>query len=191
METWVALLRGVNVGGVTIRNADLTEVLRALGHEDVRAVLASGNVVFRATGSAAELQAGIEAALRDRYGRDVPTVLVQQAWLESIVDAFPFPSAADRHDYVVFATDGEVLDAVLDGLVPGADEQVARGDHVLWWSCPKGSSTETPVAKRLAAARFRRTTTTRNVNTLRRLLWRGAHSQEALRNESCGVSVGA
>lgn len=170
METWIALLRGVNVGGVTIRNADLTEVFRSLGHEDVRTVLASGNAVFRADGTPTELQSGIEAALHARYDRDVPILLVPQERLAAVVEAFPFPSDADRHDYAVFAADDEVLDAVLDGLEPGADEQVARGDRVLWWSCPKGSSTDTPVAKRLAAARFRRTTTTRNCTTLRKLL---------------------
>ncbi|MCH6229608.1 DUF1697 domain-containing protein [Microbacterium sp. CFH 31415] len=48
MTTWVALLRGVNVGGITIRSADLAEVFAELGFESVRTVLASGNVVFEA-----------------------------------------------------------------------------------------------------------------------------------------------
>ncbi|MGL4255586.1 MAG: DUF1697 domain-containing protein, partial [Microbacterium sp.] len=46
MAAWVALLRGVNVGGITIRNADLAEVFGDLGFDAVRTVLASGNIVF-------------------------------------------------------------------------------------------------------------------------------------------------
>ncbi|WP_258371005.1 DUF1697 domain-containing protein [Curtobacterium sp. MCBD17_021] len=42
MTRWVALLRGVNVNGITIRSAELVELFRALGHTDVRTVLASG-----------------------------------------------------------------------------------------------------------------------------------------------------
>ena len=48
MTAWVALLRGVNVGGITIRNADLAALMRDdLGFDDVRTVLASGNVRVR------------------------------------------------------------------------------------------------------------------------------------------------
>ena len=48
MTRYIALLRGVNVGGVTVKSADLAEVFRDLGFTEVRTVLASGNVVFDA-----------------------------------------------------------------------------------------------------------------------------------------------
>ena len=54
MTSWVALLRGINVNGVTIRNADLAAVFRDEGHADVATVLASGNVRFRAQAEAAD-----------------------------------------------------------------------------------------------------------------------------------------
>jgi uncharacterized protein (DUF1697 family) len=170
METWVALLRGVNVGGITIRSAELAEVFSALGYTDVRTVLASGNVVFRATGSLPTLKAAIETALGERFGYDAWIVLVPHDRLAGILEAFPFDSAADRHDYVVFAADKASLDAALDGLEPDDDERVARGDGVVYWSCPKGSTLHTAFAKRMARASFKRTTTTRNANTLRKLL---------------------
>jgi len=44
---WVALLRGVNVGGISIRSVDLRELLTRMGLEDVRTFLASGNAAFR------------------------------------------------------------------------------------------------------------------------------------------------
>lgn len=171
MTRWIALLRGVNVNGITIRSADLAETFRGLGHEDVRTVLASGNVVFTATGDATAIKAGVELALRDRFGYDAWIVLLRHDDLAGIVDGFPFPSAPERHDYVVFASEAAALDDLLADRTPDDPvERVARGDGVVYWSCPKGSSTDTAFAKRAAAARFKRTTTTRNTNTLRKLL---------------------
>jgi uncharacterized protein (DUF1697 family) len=172
MTKWVALLRGVNVNGITIRSAELAELVRGLGHADVRTVLASGNVVFTAddTADAGAVRATVEQALRDRFGYDAWIVLVPHAAVAGIIAGFPFPSAEDRHDYVVFGSEDEALDDLLDGIAADGIEQVARGDGVVYWSCPKGSSTSTPFAKRAGAARFKRTTTTRNTNTLRKLL---------------------
>ncbi|MGN7190596.1 MULTISPECIES: DUF1697 domain-containing protein [unclassified Curtobacterium] len=174
MARWVALLRGVNVNGITIRSAELAALFRELGYTDVRTVLASGNVVFTAdvgAGDAGTVKAAVEQGLRDRFGYDAWIVLVPHDRLAAIVDGFPFPSGPDRHDYVVFGSDDAALDALLEDLtVDESVERVARGDGVVWWSCPKGSSTDTVFAKRAAAARFKRTTTTRNTNTLRKLL---------------------
>jgi uncharacterized protein (DUF1697 family) len=173
MTRWIALLRGANVNGITIRNADLAELFRGLGHTDVRTVLASGNVVFTADDALepAALRTAVERALHDRFGYDAWIVLVPHASLTAVVDGFPFARSADRHDYVVFASVDSALDDLLDGLEPDpAVEQVARGDGVVYWSCPKGSSTSTAVARRAGAARFTQTTTTRNANTLRKLL---------------------
>src|SRR5690606_2806074 len=78
MTTWVALLRGVNVGGITIRNADLKDVFAELGFDAVRTVLASGNVVFEAGDAASarpKLKSAIEKALGDRFGYDAWIVL--------------------------------------------------------------------------------------------------------------------
>ncbi|KTR06533.1 DUF1697 domain-containing protein [Curtobacterium luteum] len=171
MTRWIALLRGVNVNGITIRSADLAETFRGLGHEDVRTVLASGNVVFTAPGSPAQVKSAIERALRDRFGYDAWIILLRHDDLAGIVDAFAFPSDPDRHDYVVFASESAALDDLLADLaLDDSVEQVARDDGVVYWSCPKGSSTDTVFAKRAGAARFKRTTTTRNTNTLRKLL---------------------
>lgn len=171
MARWVALLRGVNVNGITIRSADLAALFRELGYADVRTVLASGNVVFTADGALPELKATIESALRDRFGYDAWIVLVPHDALAAILDGFPFGSAEDRHDYVLFGSDDAVLDDLLDDLLlDDSVERVARGAGVVYWSCPKGASTDTVFAKRAGAARFKRTTTTRNANTLRKLL---------------------
>ena len=55
MAKWVALLRGVNVGGVKVLMAPLRELAEGLGWTDVRTYIASGNLVFSAQGKADDL----------------------------------------------------------------------------------------------------------------------------------------
>jgi uncharacterized protein (DUF1697 family) len=169
MAGWVALLRGVNVNGITIKSADLRQLFESLGFADVRTVLASGNVVFTADGTLPDLKARIEQGLRDRFGYDAWIVLVPHESLAGILDAYPFEPDSDTHAYVVFGSDQTVLDG-LAADVPDGPDRVARGDGVVYWACPKGSSTDTPFAKRAGSSSLKRTTTTRNANTLRKLL---------------------
>ena len=68
MTEYVALLRGVNVGGVNIKMADLAEVVRGLDYTDVKTVLASGNVLFTTRDAASTAKQTLESALRKRFG---------------------------------------------------------------------------------------------------------------------------
>jgi len=172
---WVVLLRGVNVGGVTIRSADLRACVEGLGFTGVRTVLASGNVVVDATDEpVAAAKRRIEAGLGERFGYDAWVVLVPQPDLEAVVDAFPWPSREGWHDYVTFVSEPAVLDELLAaadalGLDPETDP-VGGGEGVVYWQVPRGGTLDAPFSKLSSRARYKATTTTRNVRTLRRLL---------------------
>ena len=173
MTRYVALLRGVNVGGITVRSADLAAMARDLGLEDVRTVQASGNLVFTADQTAKTLKSRIEKGLRATFGYDAWIVLTTADHLAAVVDAYPFdPERDGYHPYVLFGSDPAVLDEIEEaaGSLPAADEQVTRGDGVVYWECPRGSSVDTPFAKLVAKARYKSTTTNRNLRTLRKLL---------------------
>jgi uncharacterized protein (DUF1697 family) len=172
MTRWAALLRGVNVNGITIRSADLKALFISLGYDDVRTVLASGNVVFDSDAAARTLKSAIEKALGERFGYDAWIVLVPHAELKTIIDRYPWPETDDAHPYVVFASDEAALQEIAEGAngLDAAVERATRNGDVVYWECPKGSSTDTPFAKLLAKARFKSVTTTRNLRTLRKLL---------------------
>jgi uncharacterized protein (DUF1697 family) len=179
MTAWIALLRGVNVGGITVRNADLAALLRdELGFQSVTPVLASGNVAFETDAGPsrrARLKASIEGALRKRFGYDAWIVLVTRGEVEKAIAAFPFDaSVADRQPWVIFGSDDAVLDelaAAAASLDPEADP-VARGKGVLYWNPVKGTTVDTPFAKLLARAAYRSSTTNRNLRTLQKIVER-------------------
>lgn len=180
-DSWIALLRGVNVGGVTIRSADLAEVFRSAGFTGVRTVLASGNVVFddpeHQPGDAEDdargaLKRRIEGSLAEAFGYEAWIVLTHQHALADVIEAYPWPEAEQVQPYVMFSSEQTSLDALLAfwaeaGAQP---DRVAPGDGVLYWEVPKGSSTDTAFAKESSKARFKPHVTTRNLRTLRKLL---------------------
>ena len=168
----VALLRGVNVGGITIRSAELAELFRSLGLEEVRTVLASGNVVFEGGAEDADgaLKRRIEAALTERFGYTAWIVLTDAAHLARVAEAYPWPETDDKQPYAIFASQPEALAELLAADTDPGRERIASGDGVVYWEVTKGQTVETPFAKTLAKRRFQSVTTNRNLRTLRRLL---------------------
>lgn len=177
MPTYAVFLRGINVGGVRIAMKDLAEALAAAGYENVSTLLASGNVVLEAaTGDAAALKTEIEAVLRARFGYQAWVIITTPGRLASIVASYPFPALDDgiqRHDYVVLAATGDAVREVLAACPePSPGERAAAGDGVLYWQVPRGDSLGTAIARELGRSRHQAVLTTRNMNTLRKVLAR-------------------
>jgi uncharacterized protein (DUF1697 family) len=169
MTDYVALLRGVNVGGVNIKMADLAEVVRGLGYTDVKTVLASGNVLFTTPDAASAAKQALEAALRKRFGYEAWVHVLTVAAVRKIIAASPYPRTAERHAYVVFAVEAEVRSELLAIKLDPAIEQASAGDGVIYWSVPKGSTLDSAMGKAQSKASYRPWITTRNLNTLEKL----------------------
>ena len=104
MKTFVALLRGINVGGhQKIPMADLRQLLEQAGYRDVKTVLASGNVVFGSDKTVKERD--IEQLIHQHFGFDVPVQVIPYARLKKLIQAKPFKGQAQRKEikwYVTF-----------------------------------------------------------------------------------------
>ncbi|MEO8908443.1 MAG: DUF1697 domain-containing protein [Microbacteriaceae bacterium] len=176
MARYVALLRGVNVGGIVITMADLAAAFRALGYSAVKTVLASGNVAFDADAPDAELKPAIEAALVERFGYDALVHVLTIEELGRIVEAFPFDAEREGwHRYVIFLMgDAPTIDerrqSLLDLELDPAVERLAGGNGVLYWTVERGRTLSSVVGKESGRARYRSSTTTRNLRTLLKLL---------------------
>ncbi|HKH08229.1 MAG TPA: DUF1697 domain-containing protein, partial [Agromyces sp.] len=106
-------------------------------------------------------------------GYEAWIVLITHGELGRAIDGFPF-DAEDTHrqPWVIFSSEPAVLDELLgdtDRFDPDVDP-LARGDGVIYWNPVKGTTVETPFAKLLGKARFKPTTTNRNLRTLVKLL---------------------
>jgi uncharacterized protein (DUF1697 family) len=104
MTTYIALLRGINVGGNRkIHMADLREVFAEAGCADVTSYIQSGNLVFSHPSTDAEkVTAVLERRIEDATGFDVPVILRTAAAWEGVVDANPYPGIEPTTLHVVF-----------------------------------------------------------------------------------------
>jgi uncharacterized protein (DUF1697 family) len=104
MNQCVALIRGINVGRARrVAMADLRALMEKLGYTDVRTLLNSGNIVFKARRSSVEKQArAIEAAIARTFGFSASIVVMPAADLAAIVKENPLHAIAkDSTKYFV------------------------------------------------------------------------------------------
>lgn len=179
MTRWVALLRGINVGGHnTLPMAELRTTIAELGFEHVVTHIQSGNVVFDAVVSPAPSSAAgsvlgdrIAGAISARHGLVVPVVVRSAAQLVRIADAHPHaPSGVDPTLLHVLFLDRtpepEAADSIeRERYLP--DSWTLDGAEI-YVSYPNGSG-----RSKLTIQVFERalgvTATARNLNTVRRL----------------------
>ena len=166
---YVALLRGINVGGRNkIAMAALREVCESIGCTDVATYIQSGNVVLSSPLSAAKLGTALEKAVADKLASTPKVVVRTQAELAKVIEGNPFPKADTSHLHVAFLAeklDRKIASGIRDIDFP-PEELVARQKEI-YLHLPKGfGRAKTPVAldRRLGG-----TATVRNWRTLAKL----------------------
>lgn len=95
MNTFVALFRGINVGGRNVLPmAELTNVLQDLGLKNVETYIQSGNVVFQTNfKDTAEINEKLSSAIEKSHGFKAQVLLLKPDELEKAVKSNPFPEA--------------------------------------------------------------------------------------------------
>ncbi|MDO9473159.1 MAG: DUF1697 domain-containing protein [Caulobacter sp.] len=171
MTMRIALLRGVNVGGAKkVAMADLKAMIEALGFAEVKTLLQSGNVVFRAGGETeAALETHLEAETEKRLGLKT-SYLVRDAnqWC-AIIDANPFPEEAQAEPSRTLVTVGrnampaEALDAVRAVMRPHEKLEAVERQVYAWFGEGMGQSKAAEVLNRKAV---KAVATGRNWNTV-------------------------
>ena len=99
MESKIALLRGINVGGHRkVRMADLRIYLAGMGYEEVHTYIQSGNVLFKSDKSPQVLEGEIEGLLESKFGFGAATLVLTRSEWEAIHADNPF--LPDREDEI-------------------------------------------------------------------------------------------
>jgi len=91
MNKYIALLRGINVGGHQVPMAKLKKTLEGIGYINVKTLLASGNVVFEAEKeNLLLLTKKLEAALAKTFGFPISVLLRPVRDIEKLIKSEPF-----------------------------------------------------------------------------------------------------
>jgi uncharacterized protein (DUF1697 family) len=171
MTTYVALLRGINLGKARqVGMPRLVEVLTARGHADVRTHLRSGNVVLTSRLGEAKLAADLSAAIEEEFGFAVPVVVRTGVELRAVVTGDPFATeATDPARYLVTFLPEPPDPARVDALpkAEGGGDYLVRGRELYLW-LPDGIQ-NTPLASWKWDELIGLPGTARNWNTVRKL----------------------
>ena len=175
MKRYVALLRGINVGGNNlIKMVELKACFESEGFGDVVTYIQSGNVLFSAREPGSEAMAGkIEAAITRTFGCRASVVLRSQRQMQAIVGRAPkgFGTQPDKRRYDVIYLKAPLSAGAAIKTVPtkpGVDDAQA-GAGVLYFSRLISKASQSRLSK-LVSLPIYRNMTIRNWNTTTALL---------------------
>jgi len=175
MPQYIAFLRGINVGGHRVKMDRLRSLFDELGFSDVSTFIASGNVIFAdASDDVGALREAIEGHLAESLGYEVAVFLRSPAQLAAMLGSNPpeddsGASTAPSH-YVIFlhAAASESLRSTVAALTSETDAFLFSGTEIHWRI--QGKLSESPLFGGAIERALRGTpTTTRNMNTIRRI----------------------
>ena len=164
MVQLAAFLRAVNVGGTgKLPMSELKAMCEGLGFVKVKTYIASGNVVFETTLSAAKAKAALEAAVIKYLGKPVGLFMRDKATLEVMIGNNPF-AKAEGHRLMVILLDAPPSKSMIDAARFKVDEEIALGHQCLYVHYPSG------MGKSKLKISGAEQGTTRNMNTMRAVL---------------------
>jgi uncharacterized protein (DUF1697 family) len=138
-RTYVALLRGINVGGRNrVGMAELRPVLEKRGLEEVTTYIQSGNVVFRATAGAKTLGRRIEDAVEEAFGLRPAVILRTPVELAAVASSCPFADTSGVHVVFLESTPDPAAAAALD-LDRSPPDTCALLERELYFHLPHGA----------------------------------------------------
>ncbi len=143
MNTFIALLRGINVGGHNkLPMRELVQLLESLGLENVNTYIQSGNVVFQTHQiDRAGLGEEITTAIGRGHGFTPQVMLLSLADLDTAVAQNPFPATDEQHKTLHFYFLEAVPanpDLVSLEAIKTETEQFALIDKVFYLYAPEG-----------------------------------------------------
>lgn len=174
--TYVAFLRGINVGGNKIvKMADLKKMLEAMGFTNVKTLLASGNIVFETPQKdVTVLTKVISAQLEKTFGFEIAVMLRSREEIQKLVDSAPFKNIAVTKEtrlYVTFLSEKSTTGLKIPYSSPDGNFIIVRATatevcSVLTIS-PRAQTTD---LMKILEKEFGKNVTTRNWNTVLKLL---------------------
>jgi uncharacterized protein (DUF1697 family) len=140
MASYVALLRGVNVGGHNrVPMPALRATCESIGCTEVATYIQSGNVILTSSLAAEKLRTELESAIAEQIGVTTAVMVRTHAELADVVSGNPFPDADPGHLHVAFLAEvpAAAQAEALAGLEQPPEELALRGTE-LYFRLPNG-----------------------------------------------------
>jgi uncharacterized protein (DUF1697 family) len=175
MNSYIAFLGGINVGGHRVKMDHLCRILEGLCFSNVSSFIASGNVLFEvASSDTAGLETAIESHLRESLGYAVQVLVRVPREVETNVANRPFarhelenPAHTLHVSFLRRALNEEEADTIFS-LRTAMDDFHVRGRE-LYWLC-RGKTSESLVKWQAFGRKIATPSTARNIKMLRRLI---------------------
>lgn len=175
METYISILRGINVSGQKkILMTDLKEIYEKLNFKDVETYVQSGNVVFRSEKKLQEIETAkkIEKAIQEKYDFHVPVIIRSQQEMKKVIASNPFLQEKNidlKKLHVTFLSEIPAKENVknLEDIDLSPDEFMMKGKEI-YLHIP-GSYAETKLSNSFFEKKLKVIATTRNWNTVNKL----------------------
>jgi uncharacterized protein (DUF1697 family) len=161
-HSYVALLRGINLGKRNLKMDDLRRIAEDLGLEKPKTYIASGNLLFRSAKGEKALKADLEHEIGKHMNAKVGVMIRTDRELDAVLATNPFKQQASNYTVAIFLDDAPPKDCPeaaknVDG------ERIALGKREIYVHYPRGQG-----QSRLAIAAAAHGTA-RNMNTVAKL----------------------
>lgn len=175
MERYIALLRGINVGGKNkISMPELKKMFENSGYQDVTTYINSGNVIFSSeTEDKEEIKKICESAITNQFSLNIIVTVISAKDLSAALNNAPAWWDRDeqsKHNAIFVippATATEIMNEV--GIAKEKYEQVGYYGQVIFWSAPIKTFSKTRWSKIVGKSAYN-SVTIRNANTAKKLL---------------------
>lgn len=171
-------LRGVNVNGTRMHMNELKAAFESMGYENVKTLLASGNVVVTSSEETMTLmdhKMKIEMGLSLHFGYEAYCIVKDPEQLENIVKEASQHIVPDVCHHYLFLTNDEKLPEVLavihEGCTKEANEQLLVERSGIYWIIPKGATLQSDFGEKvLGKGEFKSRLTSRTMNTVNKVM---------------------
>jgi len=169
---FVALLRGINVGGRNlIPMSDLAEAVRSGGYDDVSTYIQSGNVLFTASAKPRDVESDLTRLIAERFSVQVPVVAQSAAEVAAVVGKAPAIFGSDDHRCdVIFLKHPLKAEEAMTAMPEPREgvDQIWPGPGVVYFARLDAEASKSRLS-RITAAPIYPNITIRNWNTTRKL----------------------
>ena len=140
MPTYIALLRGINVGGhKKFTKAQQLDMISHLGYENATVYLHTGNWIFETSETKEEITQHISKAIQNKFGWELPILVLTPSEIEKILTNCPFSEEKKVKSYFIILSEKPDANLVTEvSSIQYPDEEIIIIDRCIYFYSANG-----------------------------------------------------